>query len=354
MALAAPAAAAAAAAAGPSPAVVLLPALSDVSTVEEWEAVGRGLAASAVALDWPGFGLSDRPPLDYTADALEQFLADALRPGAGLLPPAVGGAAPVVVGAGHAAALAIRAAAKGLLKPRAIVAVAPTWGGPLPIVFGNSPKMQGRYALLRNALRLPGLGWALYNFGLATPRNVESQYRSHVYGSKSNVTPELISKRVTLTQQPGARFAPAAFISGRLDPAQSREEFLQQVANVGVPLLVVSSRNSPRRSKGEMEALRDSPGVSHFCEVNGALLAHEEYAQEVTDAIAKFLAQLLGRGAAENGQIGEVLRSSSDAILKISYEGRRHCAQLSACLTSQILQCAHVLISLHASIVMGL
>jgi uncharacterized membrane protein len=52
----------------------------------------------------------------------------------------------VVVGGGHAATVTVRAAKKGLVKPSAIAAVAPTWAGPLPIVFGRESSMETRYA----------------------------------------------------------------------------------------------------------------------------------------------------------------------------------------------------------------
>lgn len=48
------------------------------------------------------------------------------------------------MGAGHAASLAMRAVKKGLIKARAIAAVAPTWAGPMPIVFGREPDMESR------------------------------------------------------------------------------------------------------------------------------------------------------------------------------------------------------------------
>ena len=57
----------------------MFPAYSDVSTVEEWESVATSLSAEGhqvIVVDWPGFGESDRPPLDYTADVYEKFLAD--------------------------------------------------------------------------------------------------------------------------------------------------------------------------------------------------------------------------------------------------------------------------------------
>lgn len=61
----------------------------------------------------------------------------------------------MVFGGGHAAAIAVRAAKKGLVKPSAIAAVAPTWAGPLPIVFGRDSNMETRYGPPRGTLRLP-------------------------------------------------------------------------------------------------------------------------------------------------------------------------------------------------------
>lgn len=54
----------------------------------------------------------------------------------------------VIVGGGHAATIAVRAAKKGLVKPAAIAAVAPTWSGPLPIVFGRDSKTETRFTSL--------------------------------------------------------------------------------------------------------------------------------------------------------------------------------------------------------------
>jgi len=50
----------------------------------------------------------------------------------------------LIVGGGHAATIALRAVAKNRISPAALAAVAPTWGGPLPIVFGNDEKMTAR------------------------------------------------------------------------------------------------------------------------------------------------------------------------------------------------------------------
>ena len=50
----------------------------------------------------------------------------------------------MVFGGGHAATLTVRAAKKGLVKPTAIAAVAHTWAGPLPIMFGRDSNMESR------------------------------------------------------------------------------------------------------------------------------------------------------------------------------------------------------------------
>lgn len=50
----------------------------------------------------------------------------------------------VIFGGGHAASVVLRAAKKGLVKPKAVAAVAPTWAGPLPIVFGRDSSMETR------------------------------------------------------------------------------------------------------------------------------------------------------------------------------------------------------------------
>lgn len=51
----------------------------------------------------------------------------------------------MVFAGGHAATVILRAAKKGLVNPTAMAAVAPTWAGPLPIVFGRDSSMETRY-----------------------------------------------------------------------------------------------------------------------------------------------------------------------------------------------------------------
>lgn len=283
----------------PSKNMLMIPTISDVSTMEEWSLVVSDILQQdgsdnlkATLVDWPGLGNSDRPKLDYTADVMEKFLVDLINsPGS---PVCRSGNDLVVVGGGHAATMTVLAAKKGLVKPAAIIAVAPTWAGPLPIVFGRDSNMESRYGLLRGTLRTPALGWMMYNVLVSNENAIQSQYKSHVYADPTNVTPEIVQSRYALTKKEGARYVPAAFLTGLLDPVKTREEFLDIFASLegNIPALVVSTSNAPKRSKAEMEALRGARGVSKFVEVPGALLPQEEYPKAVAEEIQRFLLEI--------------------------------------------------------------
>lgn len=274
----------------------MIPTISDVSTVEEWRLVAKDIVQRvgkvnwrATIIDWPGLGYSDRPKLDYNADVMEKFLVDFIN--APNSPISSFGNDLVVFGGGHAATIAVRAAKKNLVKPTVIAAIAPTWAGPLPIVFGRDSNMETRYGLLRGTLRAPAVGWMMYNVLVSNEKSIQSQYKSHVYADAENVTPSIIESRYELTKRKGARYVPAAFLTGLLDPVKSREEFVELFAGLEgrLPILVMSTAGAPKRSKAEMEALREAKGVIKFVEVPGALLPQEEYPTIVAEELYRFL-----------------------------------------------------------------
>lgn len=131
----------------------------------------------------------------------------------------------------------------------------------------------------------------MYNVLVSNEKSIQSQYKSHVYADAENVTPEIIESRYELTKQKGARYVPAAFLTGLLDPVKSREEFVELFSGLegALPVLVMSTAGAPKRSKAEMEALRESKGVSKFVEVPGALLPQEEYPAVVAEELYRFL-----------------------------------------------------------------
>jgi pimeloyl-ACP methyl ester carboxylesterase len=200
---------------------LLLPALSTVSSRSEWQPLAAAVAdrCQLVSFDWPGFGDSDRPCLDYDADLLRSALRSILS-----YLYAQNRTRLTVVAAGHSASIALALATEWSGQWRRLVAVAPTWRGPLPTMTGWSPQ---RFGWLRGLVGAPLIGPALYR--LNTSRAVLGlMLRRHVWVERSLLTPERLLEQQQLARRRGARFASAAFVSGGLDPAEDRAWWLEQ------------------------------------------------------------------------------------------------------------------------------
>jgi len=262
---------------GQGPSVLLLPAFSTVSTRAEM----RGLAERLVpkfqvtTLDWPGFGQSSRPPLDYRPALYHQFLEDFVK--------AVFDLPIVVVAAGHAAGYVMHLAQHLPQALSRIVLVAPTWRGPFPSM-GEHRQL---YRMLKNVVRSPLGGQALYKLN-TTPSFLSLMYRRHVYADAAKVTPEFVEKRWRTTQQPGARFAPAAFVTGALDPVHHQKEFLSWFQPLPLPLMVIIGEQTPPKSRAEMEVLAALPEVQMQV-LPGSLGLHEENSAALAEKILPFL-----------------------------------------------------------------
>lgn len=256
--------------------VLLLPAFSTVSTRGEMQGIAEQLAPhfQVVAMDWLGFGQSDRPSLDYRPALYRQLLQDFVR--SHFQQPIA------VVAAGHAAGYAMQAAQQPNLFSK-LALVAPTWKGPLCAMGAPTPVRDG----VRELVRSPGLGQFLYGLN-TTPGFLKFMYRRHVFVNEARLTPDFIEAKHQITQQPGARFAPAAFVTGTLDPVANRDEFLTVGRSLTIPTLVVIGEQSPPQSKAEMEALATLPNVQSV-RLSGTLGMHEEEASEVAAIVLPFL-----------------------------------------------------------------
>lgn len=253
--------------------VLLLPAMSTVSTRNELATLTADLAAEfqVTALDWPGFGDSDRPAVEYQPELFRQFLPAFVREQFAK-PPAV-------VAAGHGAGYAL---ARAELWSR-IVAVAPTWRGPLAVMGAPEAMRDGLRALVRSPL----VGQVLY--GLNTrPEFLKWMYRRHVFVDAAKLTPDYIERRYQGTQKSGARYAPAAFVTGGLDPFESREDILAACKALTIPMLAIVAEQAPPSSKAGMEAIAALPNVQST-QMPGTLGMAEEYGREVAAKILPFL-----------------------------------------------------------------
>lgn len=257
--------------------LLLLPAFSSVSTRLEMGEMARLLAPhfQVVAVDWPGFGESSRPSLDYRPEIYQQFLADFVQ--------AVFSTPITVVAAGHAASYVLLLAQKQPNAFSKIVLVAPTWRGPLPTMGAN----QQIAGIVRGLVRSPIVGQVLYKLN-TTPSFLHFMYRRHVFTDADRLTPSFIDKKWHTTQQPGARYASAAFVTGNIDAVHSQADFLALVQSLSVPLMVVIGEASPPKSREEMNAVAALPAVQSVV-VPGSLGVHEEYPAAIFNAIEDFL-----------------------------------------------------------------
>ncbi|MGU3536433.1 alpha/beta fold hydrolase [Methylobacterium sp. A54F] len=260
---------------GAGPDALLLPALSSISARSEMQGLARALAGTQRCRvpDWPGFGAHPRVRLPLAPETLHAFLDALLAAAPG--PYALG------LAAGHAAGYLLAAAGRHPGLFGRIVLVAPTWRGPLPTAMG--PERRPLYRRIRRAVELPLLGEALYRLNISPPV-IGRMMRAHVYADPAHVTPEVVRAKHAVTRQVNGRFGTAAFVTGGLDPVETREGFLALLGDGLPPVHVLRPEHAPRRSGAEMDALIASGRVT-AATIPGALSPHEEFPAAVAAAI---------------------------------------------------------------------
>ena len=272
--------------AGTGPTILLLPALSSISTRSEMRPLQERLARSftAITVDWPGFGDRPKPFVDWRPEIYEAFLDHLLGQ---VVPGSFG-----TIAAGHAAGYAIRHFASAGRAAGRLVLLSPTWRGPLPTMMGGHRMLFPRMA---RAFDPPVVGAMLY--GLNVNRFVIGMMaRGHVYANPEWLRGPRMKEKLAVTHVPGARHGSARFVTGCLDPFRSREEQARAVQHIVVPMLNVFSEQAPRKSRAEMEALATSPNVRTVRLPRGKLSVYEEFPDAAAGVIGEFLAATVARG----------------------------------------------------------
>jgi pimeloyl-ACP methyl ester carboxylesterase len=264
---------------GAGPTILMLPALSSISTRGEMRPLQERLAAAftTVAIDWPGFGDAPRPAARWQPEAYRAFLADVLA--TAIEHPFA------TVAAGHAAGYCLAAARARPGTTGRLCLIAPTWRGPLPTVMGK------RHAAFRHIARagdLPAIGEFIYRLNV-NPFVVRMMALGHVYRDPGALAPDKLAEKLAVTRAGGARHASIRFVAGELDPMTSRDDFLDAARQVTEPILVIYGADTPPKSKAEMEELAHLPNVRSALLPAGKLAIHEEFADEVAGALQGFL-----------------------------------------------------------------
>src|SRR5260370_26441961 len=142
---------------GRGPSILLLPALSSISTRREMRPLQERLAGrySTLSVDWPGFGDAARPQIDWMPEIYSNFLSFVL---ASVDPPLH-----AIIAARHAATYVLKHAAATPQAISRLVMIAPTWRGPLPTMMGEHRPLFDRLCRL---VDLPGLGPLIYSLNV--------------------------------------------------------------------------------------------------------------------------------------------------------------------------------------------
>lgn len=176
------------------------------------------------ALDLLGFGLSDRPAINYTAETYADLINDFLKEV--INKPAV------VVARGETCAYVIVNAYRRPQLYERLVLVAP----PTEILEETTPGPVN--TVLKLALRLPIVGQSIYN-ALTSRRAIQNYFDRQGYHNPGLITDELVEYAFSSAHQPNARYAAAAALAGSL--AMDAHEPL---ARLQMPIVTVFGREA--------------------------------------------------------------------------------------------------------------
>jgi pimeloyl-ACP methyl ester carboxylesterase len=234
------------AAAGPQGAqpVLLLHSTHLSASSFEWRRNFSALSQEfrVYAPDLLGFGLSDRPALDYSANTYVTFISDFARE--------VIGRPAMVVARGQSAAFSARAAYLDPPLFSRLVFISPT--GIAEAADGEA-EQGGPIEALRGILRrVSDTTAGEVPYALLTTKSALSLFVARQsYAHSEQITPDLVRHLFATTHQHGARFAPLAFMTGKLDlPVASDFARLQQ------PALLVWGEQDAINDPLHAEALR--------------------------------------------------------------------------------------------------
>jgi pimeloyl-ACP methyl ester carboxylesterase len=242
--------------------LLLLHSMNAAGTSHEFEPIVAGLAGEyhVVAPDFPGFGRSDRPPIEYDADRYTDFVrefADDVTPGAICVASSLSGAYG-----------AVAARETGVFSKLVLVCPTATTTGI------RRPKT-------RTLLRSPLLGTALFNL-LASKASIRYFGADHSYFDPDAIDADRVDYQWRAAHQPGARFAPASFVSGYLDPEIDLGETL---AACEAPVTLVWGDEADITPLSYGRDLAESADARLLVFENARLLPHVEHAERFLEEL---------------------------------------------------------------------
>ncbi|MFW5895768.1 MAG: alpha/beta fold hydrolase [archaeon] len=246
------------------PDVVLLHGIHTVASSREFEGVFESLAARhhVIAPDLVGFGTSDRPALRYTGVLYEALIRDFLRDET---------ERPVVIASSLTASFAAVAAAD--VDDASVVLINPTDETGARNTFG------------RELLRSPVLGTGLFNLLVSKP-SIRYFDRELAYYDAGSVSRDVVDYQYRTAHQPNARFAPASFVGGFLEPSVPLDAALSGFEG---SVTLVWGREVRRPSLATGRTLADAANARLVVLDRSELLLHDEHPDEFIEAVSPSL-----------------------------------------------------------------
>jgi len=257
-----------------APDVVLLHGVDAAASAREFAGVFDALAEDyhVLAPDLPGFGGSDRPPVAYTSTLYEGFVADFLADAAD---------DPVVVASSLTGSWAAMAAAAedddeagGGADVAGLVLVCPT------------ADTGQRRPLVRRLLRAPVVGTGLFH-ALTSERGLRWFDRRDAF--YETVPEGFVEHQYRTSHQPGARFAPASFAGGFLDP---NVDLAETLAGLDAPVTLVWGREAVVTPLADGKELADAADARLVVLDDTSLLPHAEQPESFLEAVRDELPRL--------------------------------------------------------------
>ncbi len=223
------------------------------------------------ALDLLGCGLSERPRRRYEPEDVASQVEDFAREEIGVQTH--------LISSSLSAALVVPAAVRSPRLFKKLVLICPTGLG------DNLDRPSGRLGdAVYNLFRAPILGDALYN-AIVSRWGIRYYLGNMAYHDPKAITDELVENYYRTSHQPGAKYFPAAFASGKLNlglqdlwsrvPHKSFIAWGQEARTTPVSQAQQFVRKNPR---AELKVFRDA-----------ALLPHDERAETFNEQTKKFL-----------------------------------------------------------------
>jgi pimeloyl-ACP methyl ester carboxylesterase len=217
-----------------------------------------------IAPDLPGFGHSDRPPLLYSASLYETFVEDFLRDLS---------ENPTVVAS----------SLTGAYVARALEAPNPPTIRELMLICPTTSAMPTQRTSLRSLLRAPLVGEGMFNL-LASRPSIRYFLSDHGFAQEENISEEWVEYDWATAHQPGARYAPASFISGFLN---SELELGSALRDVDIPVTIFWGGQAHLPPVETGRELADEANTSLVVFEDAGLLPHAEFPTEFIETVVE-------------------------------------------------------------------